>query len=353
MHASFRVPARILAGLSAIGLCVSACTDDTTGPAGTQGEFKIAYSSIENGRAILYVMNADGSARVRLSDSTTDSMYPEWAPDGQTLIYVQGSSKGDLAVQTMKFDGADKKKITTDAGDDWDERPVWSPAGNAIAYVASTGMPGAGGIYRLNPDGTDRRLLRTGSSPVWSADGARMAFLEEDYVTSVRQVFIMDADGSGARQLTFGASSCRYPSWSPDGTQIAYVATGTGAEEIHSIRSDGTKQLRLTNGVPFRGDSKPRWSPDGSKIAFVSRRDSTAEIYAMDADGSNQKRLTVNAAADMPTWSPDGSSIRFVGRFGANEYRIFTVNPDGTNLRSLGSLPGFSLYPAWSPVRLP
>src|SRR5262249_58882832 len=68
--------------------------------------------------------------------------------------------------------------------------------------------------------------------------------------------------------------------------------------------------VRLTNNNAQ--DTAPSWSPDGSKIAFGSNRDGKTEIYVMDADGSNVKRLTNNLADDnFPRWSPDGRKILF------------------------------------------
>jgi hypothetical protein len=73
---------------------------------------------------------------------------------------------------------------------------------------------------------------------------------------------------------------------------------------------DGASRTRLIQNQPF--DWHPTWSPDGSRIAFHSDRDGNAEIYVMDADGSSQTRLTRDVANDMhPAWSPDGSRIAF------------------------------------------
>ena len=66
------------------------------------------------------------------------------------------------------------------------------------------------------------------------------------------------------------------------------------------MNADGSNQVRLTNHAA--SDRWPSWSPDGSKIAFYSYRDSTDEIYVMDADGSNQVRLT-NLGGYRPSWS--------------------------------------------------
>lgn len=83
---------------------------------------------------------------------------------------------------------------------------------------------------------------------------------------------------------------------------------GVNDDEIYVMNADGSGQTRLT--FNSASDWLPSWSPDGSKIAFQSGRDESFEIYVMNADGSQQSRITFNAAADEdPAWSPDGSKM--------------------------------------------
>ena len=80
---------------------------------------------------------------------------------------------------------------------------------------------------------------------------------------------------------------------------------------IFVMNADGSNLTILTCNV-VTGDSDPSWSPDGSKIAFTSFRDGNAEIHVMNADGSDPINLTNNPAWDYaPAWSPDGTRIAF------------------------------------------
>ena len=84
-----------------------------------------------------------------------------------------------------------------------------------------------------------------------------------------------------------------------NGRRIAYDS----GIEIYVMNADGSGQTNLTNNSAL--DGGPSWSPDGSRIAFVSARDGNPEIYVMNADGSGLTRLTDNPALDIgPVWSP-------------------------------------------------
>ena len=100
------------------------------------------------------------------------------------------------------------------------------------------------------------------------------------------------------------------PTWSPDGSRIAYASLHGQEWDVHVINADGSGGRRLTTAAGM--DWEPAWSPDGSRIAFVSKRDGNNEIYVMDADGSDQTNITNHSASDTaPSWSPDGSMVAF------------------------------------------
>lgn len=179
----------------------------------------------------------------------------------------------------------------------------------------------------------------------------------------------IEAGGTGRHVVFPEDSPVHYDrlSFSPDGTRIAFSNFLEGEYGIETANPDGSDIVRLTDGV---NDSWASWSPDGTKILFSSTRyDPSIEpclpgfphehgcptdIYVMDAEGSNVVRLTDDPAPEyQPVWSPDGERIAFARSLGDPQLShpaIFTMDPDGTDVRQTSSADGGSdFWPSWSP----
>ena len=159
------------------------------------------------------------------------------------------------------------------------------------------------------------------------------------------QIFVIGSNGAGETNITRNATGNDSPSWSPDGTKVAFSSNRDGNWEIYVMNADGSGTTRLTVNRSA-DDAAPTWSPDGSKIAFHSDRDGNYEVYVMNADGSGQTNLTKESGAEdaMPSWAPNGSRIVF-----ASEGDLYTMNADGTSQARLTSGTADDFYPAWSP----
>jgi hypothetical protein len=157
----------------------------------------------------------------------------------------------------------------------------------------------------------------------------------------------MDADGGAQTRLTEDPGEDFSPSWSPDGTRLAFVSTRDGNSEIYVMNADGSGQTRLTNNTA--GDISPVWSPNGSQIGFVSNRDGNDEIYLMNPDGSNQTNLTQNPADDSSfSFSPDGSLLAFSSTREDSDFEIYVMNAGGTGAVRLTNTPGADVNPTWA-----
>ena len=87
---------------------------------------------------------------------------------------------------------------------------------------------------------------------------------------------MMDADGKNEKRLLSRQGHDVQPTWSPDGTRIAFVAAGDGNNEVYLMNSDGTGLLRVTRNVA--NDWFPHWSPGGTKLIFTSDRGGRSAI---------------------------------------------------------------------------
>ena len=187
--------------------------------------------------------------------------------------------------------------------------------------------------------GAIRRLTNDSDwdwKPSWSPDGTQIAF--QSSRDGNYEIYVMDSDGSNPRRLTDHPAEDWFPSWSPDGRHIAYVSGRDSNYAIYAIGSDGSNPRNLTNDS-YR-HYYPSWSPDGRHIAFVTMRNNKAAIYVMDSDGSNRRFLTIDPGQPWsPSWSPDGRHIAFQGH-----HDIYVMGSDGSDRRNPRRLTD---HPAW------
>jgi WD40 repeat protein len=181
------------------------------------------------------------------------------------------------------------------------------------------------------PDDEERNVTKEVLDACVNRLGAQMVFNTRiAYVPSnvtPMQIHVMSFGGFDTGKLTQELSGNNFqPTWSPDGTKIAFVSDRDTQNEIYTMNANGKNSKRLTDDPG--DDVSPAWSPSGSKIAFVSDRDGQKEIYIIDADGGNSRRLTYALGDDVsPAWSPNGSEIAFVSNRDGQD-GIYIMNAD-------------------------
>ena len=270
----------------------------------------------------LYLMDADGSGRVKLADGQAIAEH-RWSPDGRMIAYVDARQEGGDVFDDLWAvhpDGTGQIKVTENAFNF-----SWSPDGRLV-YTSDADL-GDVHLRIINADGTGgARLTNRGAfQPAWSPDGARIAFVTLDG----KDLFLINPDGTDETSLTQGLSENDAPAWSPDGSRIAFGTASAGAVdmEIAVINRDGSGQTTLTTPPGF--DFQPGWSPDGTKIVFTrSDASGDSEIHVMNADGSNQINVSnrPETLETGPDWNGQGGAVTAASRQAAFYKRWLRAN---------------------------
>ncbi len=251
---------------------------------------------------------------------------------------------------TMNPDGTNPQALGIEG-----RQPSWAPDGSQIVFIVyhrgdkTQGKNRFTETFIINADGSDRRLLMSTQhleekmdfSPTWSPDGSRIAFSSNR--PGQYDIFVIDVAGENLTNLTNSPEIHEWvPSWSPDGTRILYKSWD---DHFHTLRlADGHK----TQVTQAQGDRRfPVWSPDGKQIAFagdVRGEVDNLDIYIMDIETGVEKRLTIHPDDDFrPAWSPDGKHIVFEseGDGGYDLYRITVASREVVRLTQLHEVNGF------------
>lgn len=334
-----------LAAILVVGSLVFAASSTTTTIPTASATFpgvngKIAFVSDKEGVENIYVMNSDGSGRTRLTNNLANDANPSWSPDGSKITFVSDRD-GNNEIYVMNSDGSGQRRLTDYPG--YDSSPSWSPDGKEIMFTRS--VLSHSEVYIMNSNGSSPISLTNdlpddAVNPRWSPDGRKIVFVDSPIGSGGLDdaIYVMNADGTGKTLVTRPVFFLTpNPSWSPDGQKIAFERMSFGerdaTHDIYVINSDGTNLTRLTK-TPIPGgssvlnaDRNPTWSPDGTKIAFESNRDGNGEVYVMNPDGTEQINVSNNSTSEdgSPVWSPDGTKLVFL-RNGI----VYVANPDGT-----------------------
>lgn len=242
-------------------------------------------------------------------NESLDDENPSWSPDGNWIVF-ESKKAGNWDIWLMDSKGNNLKQLTFDNTSDLS--PSFSPDGRKIAFerhkyfMLSQGKVEVGhGIWIMDSDGENMKEIVSCEdhcmSPSWSPDGSKIAY------ASGGDIWEVDLNKNIRKQLTSGTAIDLHPSWSPDGNRIAYVSTESGDTDIWVMDRDGSNRRQLTSKVGL--DFSPSWSPDGKWIVFNSHSD----IWVMGGDGSDKKALkeSLFVVEENPSWSPDGSKIAF------------------------------------------
>ena len=367
-------------------------------------------SFVKPQRTDVFVVRADGSALRRLTQADSSAGSPTWSADGKRLLYYEASRAAVASITNVRRGDAsrlrpasvrattqivstnvvtnERQVLTTGEGEKWSPRVL---ADGRIGYASGgpeggvefvSGAAGARGEVRSpswSPDGKRMvfhrdvesrwppfrdvpsrdpvfRLMRTGSFPAYSPRGDRL--LVNDQTAGGLQNSLIELSADGSRWSVLFKDSTRNalaPVWSPQGDRIAFAMGGffqrrtpaLAIADLAVIRADGTGLKVLTDGTGNYGF--PSWSPDGRQLVYRVMGREQNGLSIMDLETRVVRVLTTGTSYDnFPSWSPKGDRIAFTTNRDGGDYEIYTIRPDGTDLKRLTRTPGNDSHNSFS-----
>ena len=187
--------------------------------------------------------------------------------DGE-LIAVSSDLDGDWDIVVVDLDRGLTLPLSTNRAFDWGAK--WSPDGSRLAFASDF----------VSGEIQEVLIFEEGSTKTTSQE-----------VTGHQEIVVMAADGSAVEQITNSPSTDSSPSWSPNGTKLAFTSDRGGDLDVYVMNADGSNVVQLTDHPGT--DSEPVWSPDGDRLAFASNRAGPTEVYLVDRSGKGLERLGV------------------------------------------------------------
>ena len=299
-----------------------AVVDPHISPDGTRVAFVVSTASEERDEYLsnIWVVATDGGEPRRFTTGPTRDTHPRWSPDGCWLAFVSDrGAKKKPQLHVMPADGGEAVVLTdlpNGVSAAWGL--AWSPDSTRLAFVARVG----------GWQEPERQEDRGKSRPAHVVSTLKYRFEGVGYTHDRRpHIFVVPVAGGAPIQITHGDVPDVWPTWSPDGGRIAFVAERHETRDtdvndaIYEVAADGGDVRCVSPSVAVMW--APVYAPDGSTIAHagmpVAEDGYNFLVYLQPADGGERIALTERLDRPLwevvpPVWSADGESILFVGR---------------------------------------
>ncbi|MBN1657218.1 MAG: PD40 domain-containing protein [Anaerolineae bacterium] len=371
---------------------------------------RIAFTSSRDGNKEIYIMNVDTQGVTPLTHKTEDEWNPSWTRDGRYIVFLRGNNDEEANVYLINADGSDEVRLTDKPIDRLTPAPSQSPPTDMPVPVPPTDVPTATPTHTHEPP-TDTpspvpatptpapatptptsvvptntpaspptrtpaptnpppplpspgyfvvytncpssdlqncsvwgvrsddansawQIVEHASEPVLSPTGEQLAFYRKD-----AGIYLWDFAQQSHSQIVL-SSIAFFATWAPDSQKLAYYMEG-GDRSIYVVDVDSLEFGVLTPGM------RPSWSPKNEFIAYDSCDGTECGLFRISPQGDNLKQITTDGGASAAV-SPDGTKIAYrASMAGGNE--IFVINANGIDRQQLTHDGGNNVQPAWSP----
>ena len=281
---------------------------------------------------------------------------PSWSPDGSRLLYHK----------VLSYYGHDWRKVWSRDPDFELVSTRWLPAvdSSGTRLVGTDFEKQSLNVVDISSEHSRVVYQRQGVLPMagqWTPKGDAILFgVGTFFVNRERgaQVAMIQPDGSGYHELTSGSNNNGFPSMSPDGKRFIYRTLGPEGDGLRIKNLEDGSVTTLTTDY----DNFPLWSPRGDLILFTRKIDGDFELFTIRPDGKDLKRLTFSPGNEGHcAWSPDGEWILFSSsRMGFKDEVVYTDSPqpygevfvmryDGTAVKQITDNQWEDAGPAWLP----
>ncbi|MGD0807383.1 MAG: protein kinase [Anaerolineales bacterium] len=288
----------------------------TPEPTAVGGGSLLAFVSNRNGqRYQIYTYNLLTKEIRQLTSDAANKGRVAWSPDGLKIFYESAGADGKKDIFVMNADGTSPVNLTNTSGDD--AYPAVSPKTGQVAFVSSRNSWMQ--IWWMQPDGSNPinvSAMHTNKpfnmpqewDPAWAPDGSTMYFILN--VTGATRVYRWDSRQTNSDPVVVTMMAGDYieadPAVSPNGDFLAYTRIIDNGSELCVVTTDLSKRAPCASPLTDRlANSDPDWSPDGQWIAYMTQRGGNFDIYLMMITGGGKINLTDDPANDKyPAWQP-------------------------------------------------
>jgi Tol biopolymer transport system component len=298
---------RLRGGAAAIAVLAGSLLIPAPAAATPSGEPGLIAIGCEDG---LWTVDAEGSGLVQVTDEPV--LTPDWSPAGTMIAFTRLDAPGIASLWVMDADGSDERRLTNPTAEARD--PSWTPSAEFIGY--STNEDGDRTIRAFSmgtgyssavvyPEGVsvqDPAFAPVPSADWWytlvvaSVDGGPTGIWVNQHVAY--QVVQTTAPPAGSTDAS--------PDWAPSGDRYAFVRDDGSTRSIQAVDLDGSDLVRLTDETVDA--ISPTYSADGSTIAFLARpateygTEAAFDLWTMNADGSGAEAILSDVACEHIDW---------------------------------------------------